>query len=134
VYMNLGLCTSLTAVLSSAASLFVVMGLLNFWLACCLSMHPDHGGAAGAAAATEAAVTVAAEVCDYSVGEWVADPVHHPLYSGKHCSLWLSPLWSCRQNNRPDLGYESFRWQPAPTAHGQCALAPFRPHNFLQRY
>ncbi|CAK9221232.1 unnamed protein product, partial [Sphagnum troendelagicum] len=85
---------------------------------------------------TPSRVTVpssSAEVCDYSVGEWVADPVHHPLYSGKHCSLWLSPLWSCRQNNRPDLGYESFRWQPAPTAHGQCALAPFRPHNFLQR-
>jgi hypothetical protein len=103
--------------------------------------------AADAATTSQLAATAGGPVsCDYSSGKWVpaddaaaggsAAAAPRPLYSGKECSQrwsWLTPEWSCELNNRPDLSYEQFRWQPSNYAQG-CDLTPFHAHTFLERY
>jgi hypothetical protein len=103
--------------------------------------------AADAATTSQLAATAGGPVsCDYSSGKWVpaddaaaggsaAAAAPRPLYSGKECSQrwsWLAPEWACELNNRPDLSYEQFRWQPSNYAQG-CDLTPFHAHTFLER-
>lgn len=65
--------------------------------------------------------------CNYAKGKWVADS-RRPLYSGFGCKQWLSRMWSCRENKRMDVSYESHRWQPK-----DCEMPDFEGSKFLRR-
>ncbi|KAL2941767.1 Protein trichome birefringence-like 16 [Bienertia sinuspersici] len=67
------------------------------------------------------------KVCNYAKGRWVVDK-RRPLYSGLKCKQWLSEMWACRLTQRPDFGYESYRWQPA-----DCDMPDFERSAFLKR-
>jgi len=65
------------------------------------------------------------KVCDYTVGKWVLDKTR-PLYSGRECTMWLSPDWACRLHNHPDKQMDRYRWQPTgcnlPVFNASAAL------------
>ncbi|KAK9691950.1 hypothetical protein RND81_09G231100 [Saponaria officinalis] len=67
------------------------------------------------------------QVCDYAKGRWVVDN-RRPLYSGFKCKQWLSEMWACRLTQRPDFGYESYKWQPK-----DCDMPDFERSAFLRR-
>ncbi|KAL9248136.1 hypothetical protein vseg_021493 [Gypsophila vaccaria] len=67
------------------------------------------------------------KVCDYAKGRWVVD-YNRPLYSGFKCKQWLSGMWACRLTQRPDFGYESYKWQPK-----DCDMPDFERSAFLRR-
>ncbi|CAO2836868.1 unnamed protein product [Amaranthus hypochondriacus] len=67
------------------------------------------------------------KVCNYAKGRWVVDE-RRPLYSGYKCKLWLSEMWACRLTQRPDFGYEAYRWQPT-----NCDMPEFERSAFLKR-
>lgn len=67
------------------------------------------------------------KVCDYAKGRWVLDS-RRPLYSGFKCKRWLSEMWACRLTQRPDFGYEAYRWQPE-----NCYMPDFERSAFLKR-
>ncbi|XP_074320930.1 protein trichome birefringence-like 14 [Silene latifolia] len=67
------------------------------------------------------------KVCDYAKGRWVVDN-RRPLYSGFKCKQWLSEMWACRLMQRPDFGYEAYRWQPK-----DCDMPEFERSAFLER-
>ncbi|KAJ8447158.1 hypothetical protein Cgig2_022887 [Carnegiea gigantea] len=66
-------------------------------------------------------------VCNYAKGRWVIDNTR-PLYSGFKCKQWLSEMWACRLTQRPDFGYEAYRWQPE-----NCEMPEFERSAFLKR-
>ncbi|XP_074276729.1 protein trichome birefringence-like 14 [Silene latifolia] len=68
-----------------------------------------------------------AKACDYAKGRWVVDN-RRPLYSGFKCKQWLSEMWACRLTQRPDFGYESYKWQPK-----DCDMPDFERSAFLKR-
>lgn len=65
------------------------------------------------------------KLCDYTVGKWVLDKTR-PLYSGRECTMWLSPDWACRLHNHPDKRMDRYRWQPVgcnlPVFNASAAL------------
>uniref|UniRef100_A0A7C9ABS3 Uncharacterized protein n=1 Tax=Opuntia streptacantha TaxID=393608 RepID=A0A7C9ABS3_OPUST len=67
------------------------------------------------------------KVCNYAKGRWVVDN-RRPLYSGFKCKQWLSEMWACRLTQRPDFGYEAYRWQPE-----NCDMPEFERSAFLRR-
>lgn len=67
------------------------------------------------------------KVCNYAKGRWVIDNTR-PLYSGLKCKQWLSEMWACRLTQRPDFGYEAYRWQPE-----NCEMPEFKRSAFLKR-
>lgn len=67
------------------------------------------------------------KVCNYAKGRWVVDN-RRPLYSGSKCKHWLSEMWACRLTQRPEFGYEAYRWQPA-----NCDMPDFERSAFLKR-
>ncbi|KAK9735505.1 hypothetical protein RND81_04G209600 [Saponaria officinalis] len=67
------------------------------------------------------------EACNYAKGRWVIDN-SRPLYSGFKCKQWLSEMWACRLTQRPDFGYEAYRWQPK-----DCDMPEFERSAFLKR-
>lgn len=75
----------------------------------------------------EAAFSSEKKVCNYAKGRWVVDR-KRPLYSGFKCKQWLSEMWACRLTQRPDFGYEAYRWQPV-----DCDMPEFERSAFLKR-
>ncbi|KAL9233342.1 hypothetical protein vseg_008359 [Gypsophila vaccaria] len=67
------------------------------------------------------------KACNYAKGRWVVDN-SRPLYSGFKCKQWLSEMWACRLTQRPDFGYEAYRWQPK-----DCDMPDFERSAFLKR-
>ncbi|KNA16841.1 hypothetical protein SOVF_085550 [Spinacia oleracea] len=67
------------------------------------------------------------KVCNYAKGRWAVNK-KRPLYSGFKCKQWLSDMWACRLTQRPDFGYESYKWQPA-----NCDMPDFERSAFLKR-
>lgn len=48
--------------------------------------------------------------CDMFDGKWVRDDAY-PLYAAGSCP-YIDESFNCFLNNRPDNGYEKYRWQP----------------------
>ncbi|CAM8914280.1 unnamed protein product [Rhodiola kirilowii] len=65
--------------------------------------------------------------CNYFQGKWVVDDTR-PFYSGSECTRWLSGMWACRLNRRPDFSYEKLRWKPK-----DCEMEDFTATKFLAR-
>lgn len=51
------------------------------------------------------------ESCDLFSGRWVFDNASRPLYKESECP-YMSDQLACHKHGRPDLEYQSWRWQP----------------------
>lgn len=67
--------------------------------------------------------------CDFSVGSWVVDDSHYPLYDAStHCPF-IGQGFNCLRNGRPDQQFLKYRWKPSA-----CDLPRFDGKKFLERY
>ncbi|KAK8921362.1 hypothetical protein KSP39_PZI020813 [Platanthera zijinensis] len=67
------------------------------------------------------------EECDLFSGIWVYDNLTHPLYDEGGCP-YMSDQLACTKHGRPDVEYQSLRWQP----HG-CNLKRWNGREMLEK-
>ncbi|KOM49442.1 hypothetical protein LR48_Vigan08g026900 [Vigna angularis] len=72
---------------------------------------------------------VQANACDFSLGNWVVDDSHYPLYDASRDCPFIVRGFNCLRNGRPDQDYLKYRWKPSG-----CDLPRFDGVNFLERY
>ncbi|KAI5073186.1 hypothetical protein GOP47_0011199 [Adiantum capillus-veneris] len=65
--------------------------------------------------------------CDISVGEWVLDGSHYPLFPPRSCP-YVDEAFSCQENGRPDSDYLKRRWKPKG-----CDLPRFDAQSLLEK-
>ncbi|CAI5967185.1 unnamed protein product [Closterium sp. NIES-65] len=74
------------------------------------------------------------DLCDLSNGAWIRSPKRFPRYTTvagrpKSCPFARSS-YACERNNRPDLRYREYRWQPFDCPISYFSVSGFR---FLMR-
>ncbi|XP_057978994.1 protein trichome birefringence-like 36 [Malania oleifera] len=118
--------TSSMAILPSqpSSSFSLLPLLLFFFVLLCLS-NVNSSSASGLDEEVHAvqARRYSRQTCNLSAGKWVYDS-SYPLYD-RTCP-YLTTAVDCRQNGRPDSGYEKWRWRPSG-----CSLPRFNALRFL---
>ncbi|ESW05297.1 hypothetical protein PHAVU_011G168300 [Phaseolus vulgaris] len=67
--------------------------------------------------------------CDFSLGDWVLDQSHYPLYDASRDCPFIGHGFNCLRNGRPDQDYLKYRWKPSG-----CDLPRFDGVKFLEKY
>ncbi|KAH7441302.1 hypothetical protein KP509_03G032900 [Ceratopteris richardii] len=67
------------------------------------------------------------EPCDISVGQWILDGDHYPLYQPSSCP-YVDQAFRCQDNGRPDSHYLKWRWKPK-----DCDLERFDARRLLEK-